>query len=71
VVTEVIRADFMIWVLREPGISWTQAAGKEELGASIPTVFQGDILENLLNAVRIRRDNADGVLHTPTQELMI
>jgi hypothetical protein len=35
----------------------SQTAGKEELGASIPTVFLGDILENLLNAVRIRTDN--------------
>jgi hypothetical protein len=28
-------------------------------------------LENLLNAVRIRRDNNNSVLHTPTQDLMI
>jgi hypothetical protein len=69
VVTEVIRADFEIWILREPGISWTQEAGKEELG--VPTIFQGDILENLLNAVRIRRDNNYCFLHTPTKDLMI
>ena len=43
---------------------WTKVAGKQQLGASIPTVFQVDILGNLLNAVRIRRDNKDGVLHT-------
>ncbi len=74
-VTEVIRANFVIWILREPGISWTQPGGKEELGASIASVFQGDILENVLNAVRIRGDtgNNNGVLHwhTPTQDLMI
>jgi hypothetical protein len=44
--------------------SRTQVAGKVELGASIPTVFQGNILGNILNAVRIRRDNKDGVMHT-------
>jgi hypothetical protein len=33
--------------------------------------FQGYILENLLNVVRIRRDNKDGVLHKTTQDLMI
>jgi hypothetical protein len=70
VVMEIIRADFVIWILLEPGISWMQAAGKEELGVGIPTVFQGDILD-LLNAVRIRRDNTNSVLHTPTQDLMI
>ncbi len=43
---------------------WTQVAGKEKLWASIPTVFQLNIVVSLLNAVRIRRDNKAGVLHT-------
>ena len=63
-VKDVIRAQSVIRILWESAIFWTQVAGKEELGASIPTVFQGNILGNLLNAVRIRRDNKDGVLHT-------
>ncbi len=48
-----------------------QVAGKVELGAIISTVFQWDILGNLLNAVRIRRDNKDGVLHTTTPDVKI
>ena len=36
---------------------------KEMLRTSIPTVFQRNIVIFLLNAVRIRRDNKDGVLH--------
>ncbi len=31
----------------------------------------GHILENLLNSVRIRRDNKNGVLHKTKQEFMI
>ncbi len=57
VVTEIIRADPVCLILRGSSILWTQVAGKEKLWASIPTVFQGDILGNLLNAVTIRRDN--------------
>jgi hypothetical protein len=40
-----------------------QVAGQQKLWASIPTVFQQNILVFPLNAVRIRRDNKDGVLH--------
>jgi hypothetical protein len=60
-------------ILQGSTILRAQVAGKEKLGASIPTVsgFQGDILGNFLNAVRIRRDNKDGVLHTTTQDLKI
>ena len=64
VVTEVIRAvgvGFIPWGSRT---LWTQVAGKEKLLTSIPTVFQRNIVIFLLNAVRIRRDNKDGVLHT-------
>jgi hypothetical protein len=46
-------------------------AGKEKLQPSIPTVFQRNILGNLLNAVRIRRDNKDGVLHTTELDIKI
>jgi hypothetical protein len=69
VVTEVIRADSVCWILLGSTILWTQVVGKVKLWASIPTVFQGDILGNLLNAVRIRRDNKDGVLHTTTKDI--
>ena len=58
-----IRACSVSQILGDP-ILGTQDAGKEELGASIPTVIKGGVLGNLLNAVRIRRDNKDGVLHT-------
>ncbi len=57
-VTEVIRpTKFVIWILQGAGIVWRQDAGQKELGASTPTVFQRDILDNLFNAVRITRDN--------------
>jgi hypothetical protein len=60
-------------ILRGPAILSTQVAAnfKVELGASIPTVFQRDILGNLLHAVRIRRDNKDGVLHTTKLDIKI
>jgi hypothetical protein len=48
-----------------------QVAGKEKLGTSTPTVLQRNILGNLLNAVRIRRDNQDGVLHTTRLDIKI
>ena len=63
-VKNVIRAYSASRILLEPAILWTQVAGKEELWASIPTVFQGGIVGNLVNAVRIRRDNKNGVLNT-------
>jgi hypothetical protein len=59
----------MVWV--ESPTHWTQVAGKEKLLTSIPTVFQRNIFVNLLNAVRIRRDNKEGVLHTTKLELKI
>ena len=58
-------------ILLEQAILWTQVAGKEELGPSIPTVFQGDILGNLLNVVRIRRDNKGGALHTTMSDVKL
>jgi hypothetical protein len=63
VVTEVIRAVSVVCILWGSPTRWTQVAGKEKLWASIPTVFQW-IVVVLLNAVRIRRNNKDGVLHT-------
>jgi len=64
VVTEVIRAASVGCILWGSPTRWTQVAGKEKLWTSIPTVFQRNIVVVLLNAVRIRRDNKYGVLHT-------
>jgi hypothetical protein len=44
-------------------------ASEEELGSSIPTVFLGDITMIFQDAVRIRRNNHYGVLHTKTSIL--
>ena len=62
---EVIRADFVLRVLGLPSASRTQVALEEELGACIPTVFIGNIVNIFFNAVRIWRDHDDGILHTP------
>jgi hypothetical protein len=59
---DVIRAVSVSWILWGSSMFWTKVAGKQQLGASIPTVFQGDILGNLLNAVRVRRDDQDSIL---------
>ena len=48
-----------------------QVAGKKQLWTSIPTVFQLNIVINLLNAIRIRRDNKDGVLYTTKLKFQI
>ncbi len=50
---------------------WMQAAGKEKLLTSKPTIFQLNISINILNAVRIRRDDKDGVLPTTKLEFQI
>ncbi len=71
VVKEVIRAAALDSILWESPSLWTQVAGKEKLGTSIPTVPQRSIMGNLLNAVRKRRDNKDGVLHTTTLDKKI
>ena len=60
----VIRAASVGCILWGSPTCWTQVAGKEKLWTSIPTVFQRNIVVVLLNAVRIRRDNKYGVLHT-------
>jgi hypothetical protein len=39
-------------------------ASEEELGSSIPTVFQGYIMMIFYDAVWIRRDNNNSVLQT-------
>ena len=61
---DVIRALSVSWILLGSSMFWTKVAGKEQLGVSIPTVFlvQGDIFGNLLNAVRVRRDDQDSIL---------
>ncbi len=64
VVHEVIRADFVRRVLRLPSASRTQVALEEELGTGIPTVFKRNIGNIFCDAVRIWRDNDNGVLHT-------
>ena len=71
VVIEVIRASSVGCLLWGSPTRWTQVAGKEKLRTSIPTVFQRNILGILLNAVRIRRDNKDGVLHTTKLDIKI
>ena len=48
-----------------PSASRTQVALEEELGACIPTVIKGNIVNFFCNAVRIWRDHDDGILHTP------
>ncbi len=70
-VTEVIRAASVGCILWGPPTRWTQVAGKEKLLTSIPIVFQRNIFVNFPNAVRLRRDNKDGVLHTTKLELKI
>jgi hypothetical protein len=71
VVREVVRAASVGCILWGSPTNWTQVAGKEKLQTSIPTVFQRNIYVNLLNAVRIRRDTKDGVLHTTKLKLKI
>jgi hypothetical protein len=71
VVREVIRAASVECILWGSPTHLTQVACKQKLQTSIPTVFQRNIYVNLLNAVRIRRDNKDGVLHTTKLELKI
>ncbi len=53
---------FVITVLRLSFMFRTQTALEEELGTCEPTVFQGDIMTILLNTVRIRWNNNNGVL---------
>jgi len=65
VVHEVIRADFVRWVLRLPSARRTQVALEEELGTGIPTVFKRNIGNIFCDVVRIWRDHDNGVLHTP------
>jgi hypothetical protein len=71
VVTEVIRAASVGCVLWGSPTRWMQAAGKEKLLTSKATIFQLNIFINILNAVRIRRDDKDGVLHTIKLEFQI
>jgi hypothetical protein len=71
VVTEVIRAKSVGCVFGGSATRWTQVAGKQKLRTSIPTVFQRNIVLVLFNAVRIRRDNKDCILHTTKLESKI
>jgi len=63
-VTNVIRASMAAFVFRQSPILWTHNTCEEKLGTGIPTVLQGNIVAILLNAVRKRRDNHNGILHT-------
>jgi len=67
----VIWAVFVVSVLRQSSILRTQIACEEELLVCIPTVFPGDITMILLDAVRIRRNNNHGVLHTEIQYIIV
>ncbi len=60
----IFRARFVGSVFRQPPILRTQNTCEEELGTSIPTVLQGNIVVIILNAVRKRRDQNNGILHT-------
>ncbi len=70
-VREVIRAAYVCLILWGSPTLWTQVAGKEKLGTSIPTVFQQNIIGIFLNTVRVRRDNKDGVLHKTKLDVRI
>jgi len=70
-VRDVIRAAYVGSILWGSPTLWTQVAGKEKLGTSIPTVFKQNIIGIFLNSVRIRRDNKDGVLHTTKLDIKI
>ncbi len=69
----IIRARFVGSVFRQPPILWTKNTCEEELGASIPTVLQGNIVVIILNAVRKRRDhdNLNGILQTAIQLIRV
>jgi hypothetical protein len=75
VVTKVIMAAAVNPIHWGSPTLWTQVVGKEKLlttcVTSIPTVFQRNIVVNLLNAVRIRWDDKDGVLYTTKLEFQI
>jgi hypothetical protein len=53
---------FVYTVLRHSSILRTQTALEKELGTGKPTVFQGNIMTILLNAVRIRWNDTNSVL---------
>ncbi len=55
---------FVCTVPLQPSILWTQIALEKELETCMPTVFQGNIVTILLNAVRIRWNNNNSVLLT-------
>ena len=59
---EVIRTNFVRWVLRLAPASWTQVACEEELSACIPHVFPRNISCILRDAVRIGRNHENCVL---------
>ena len=68
---KIIRAAAVDPILWGSPTIWMQVAGKEQLWTSIPTVFQLNIVVNLLNAIRIKRDNKDGVLYTKKLKFQI
>ena len=61
-VGKIIRAFFVGRVFWQTSMWWAQMTGKEELWTGIPTVFQGYTVAVLLDAVRIRWDDNNGIL---------
>ena len=67
----VIRPFFVGFVFRQSPIRWTQNTCEVELWTGIPTVFQGNSVAILLNAVGKRRDHNNCILHTGIQLISI
>ena len=61
---KVIRAVVVVTVVLQTTMCWAQMASEEELGTGIQTVIQGYTVAVLLEAVRIRWDNNNGILLT-------
>ena len=62
----VIRPFFVDSVFRQSPIRWTQKTCEVELWTGILTIFQGNSVAILLNAVGKRRNHNNCILHTDT-----
>ncbi len=67
----VIWPFFVAFAFRQSPILWTQKTCEVELWTGIPTVFQGNSVAILLNAVGKRRDHNNCILHTGIQLISI
>ena len=67
----VIRPFFVGSVFRQSPIRWTQNTCEVELWTGIPTVFQGNSVAILLNALGKRRNHNNSILHTGIQLISI